>query len=262
MLSFSLTIQLTTINSADLLYSWHPEKETNLGEKSMAFSNWICSRNSKNMFVKIVHPGGHVELHDRPVLASEIIKRNPKSWICHPMIFQQPWALLPPETTLMPGQKFYIVPISTIKRLQSLTLKSSPALVHKLQKQSNLKETTTENQEGSFSNCWLFHRNSNKNSEVPYSSLRQEQNRDSQSQNDNCFTCLLTGIKINKTASRDNIVSTETRSSSNSLGSSETNLLNQKQRTMNLNETSNGVSPTRLSSFDQWHPSLESISEE
>lgn len=227
----------------------------------MAFSNWICSCNTKNMFVKIVHPGGHVELHDRPVLASEIISRNPKSWICHPTVFQQPWAILPPETTLMPGQKFYIVPISTLKRLQSLAFKSSPALVHKFQKQSILKENTAENQEGSFSNCWLFHRNSNKKSEVPYSSLRQE-NRDSRSQDENCFTCLLTGMKINKSASINNVMSTETRSSSNSLGSSETNFLNRKQKTSDLNETSTGVSPTRLSSFDQWHPSLESISEE
>lgn len=227
----------------------------------MAFSNWICSCNTKNMFVKIVHPGGHVELHDRPVLASEIISRNPKSWICHPTVFQQPWAILPPETTLMPGQKFYIVPISTLKRLQSLAFKSSPALVHKFQKQSILKENTAENQEGSFSNCWLFHRNSNKKSEVPYSSLRQE-NRDSRSQDENCFTCLLTGMKINKSAIINNVMSTETRSSSNSLGSSETNFLNRKQKTSDLNETSTGVSTTRLSSFDQWHPSLESISEE
>lgn len=230
----------------------------------MAFSNWICSRNTKNMFVKIVHPGGHVELHDRPILAAEIINRNPKSWVCHPSVFQQPWAILPPETTLMPGQKFYVVPIKTIKRLQSLAMKSSPALIHKLQKQSSLKENKTEKQEGNFSNCWLFQRNSPKNSEVPYSSLRQEENREVQSQGDNCFTCLLTGIRINKSGSGENVMSnTETRSSSSSLGSSETNFLNRNQRThVDCNETSTGVLPTRLSSFDQWHPSLESISEE
>ncbi|KAK4350210.1 hypothetical protein RND71_029523 [Anisodus tanguticus] len=214
------------------------------------------------MFVKIVHPGGHVELHDRPILAAEIINRNPKSWVCHPTVFQQPWAILPPETTLMPGQKFYVVPINTIKRLQSLALRSSPARIHKLQKQSSLKENTTDSQEGSFSNCWLFQRNSTKNLEVPYSSLRQEKNKDVQSQDEKCFTCLLTGIRINKSSSGYNVMSTETRSSTSSLGSSETNFLNRKQRTMDSNNTSMRVSPTRLSSFDQWHPSLESISEE
>ncbi|OIT40279.1 hypothetical protein A4A49_53715 [Nicotiana attenuata] len=216
------------------------------------------------MFVKIVHPGGHVELHDVPVLAAEIINRNPKSCVCHPSVFQQPWAILPPETILMPGQKFYVVPIKTIKRLQSLALKSSPALIHKLQKQSSVKENTAENQEASFSNCWLFSRNSPKNSKLPYSPLRQEENREVQSQGDNCFTCLLTGIRINKSGSGENVMSnTETRSSGSSLGSSETNFLNRNQRThVDCNETSTGVSPTRLSSFDQWHPSLESISEE
>ncbi|KAM3246453.1 hypothetical protein P3L10_008220 [Capsicum annuum] len=227
----------------------------------MAFSNWICSRNTKSMYVKIIHPGGHIELHDRPVLATEIISRNPKSWICHPTVFRQPWAILPPETTLMPGQKFYIVPIRTIKRLQSLALKSSPSLIHKLEKQSGLKENIGEHQESNLSNCWLF-RNSTKNSEVPYSHLRQENNRDPQSQDDNCFTCLLTGIKSSKSGRRDNDMSSESRSSSNTLGSSETNFLNRKQRSVDHNETSPGVSPTRLSSFDQWHPSLESISEE
>ncbi|KAJ8536195.1 hypothetical protein K7X08_034596 [Anisodus acutangulus] len=70
------------------------------------------------------------------------------------------------------------------------------------------------------------------------------------------------GIRINKSSSGDNVMSTETRSSTSSLGSSETIFLNRKQRTMDSNNTSMRVSPTRLSSFDQWHPSLESISEE
>lgn len=58
------------------------------------------------MFVKIVHPGGPVELHDRSVLAGEILLRNPSCFVAYPHVFQQPWGVVAPDTMLMPGQKF------------------------------------------------------------------------------------------------------------------------------------------------------------
>lgn len=70
------------------------------------------------MFVKIVHPGGHVELHDRPILAAELLDRNPKCCVAHPTIFQQPHAIVSPETTLLLGRKYYVVPLGTIRKLQ------------------------------------------------------------------------------------------------------------------------------------------------
>ncbi|KAF3450941.1 hypothetical protein FNV43_RR07030 [Rhamnella rubrinervis] len=47
-------------------------------KQTMVFSSWLCSSSTKYMFVEVVHRGGHVELHDRPVLAVEIMLRNPK----------------------------------------------------------------------------------------------------------------------------------------------------------------------------------------
>ncbi|OMO52889.1 hypothetical protein CCACVL1_29029 [Corchorus capsularis] len=108
----------------------------------MAFSNWICTNSTKNMFVKVVHPGGHVELHDRPVLAAEIICRNPRCVVAHPNVFQQPSAIVAPETLLMPGQKFYVVPISTIRKLQRLSNKYSPSPV----RQQTPTPTTSKSQ--------------------------------------------------------------------------------------------------------------------
>ncbi|KAG6421482.1 hypothetical protein SASPL_118035 [Salvia splendens] len=70
------------------------------------------------MFVKIVHPGGHVELHDRPILASEVLDRNPKCCIAHPTVFQQPHEVVSPETTLLLGRKYYVVPLGTIRKLR------------------------------------------------------------------------------------------------------------------------------------------------
>jgi hypothetical protein len=79
--------------------------------EAMALSSWLCSSSSKNTVVKIVFPGGHAELHDRPVSGAEVMLRNPRSCVAHPHVFQQPWAVVAPDTMLMPGQKFYVVPI-------------------------------------------------------------------------------------------------------------------------------------------------------
>lgn len=107
-----------------------------------ACSNWLCTNKSKNMVVKIVHPGGHVELHDRPILAAEIMFQNPKCYVAHPHVFQQPWATVEPETMLMPGQKFYVVPNSTLRKLQRFALKYSP--LHHLQTSSTIQEEPKE----------------------------------------------------------------------------------------------------------------------
>ncbi|KAG1335404.1 hypothetical protein COCNU_03G015230 [Cocos nucifera] len=70
------------------------------------------------MPVKIVYPGGRVELHDRPILAAEILMKNPRCCVTHPDVFRQPWAVVSPDTVLRLGQKFYVVPISTLRKLR------------------------------------------------------------------------------------------------------------------------------------------------
>ncbi|KAJ1375919.1 hypothetical protein SESBI_50491 [Sesbania bispinosa] len=71
----------------------------------MPFSSWICTNNSKTMLIRIVHPGGRVELHDRPITAAEIMCHNPRCCVAYPYVFQQPWAIVAPDTMLMLGQK-------------------------------------------------------------------------------------------------------------------------------------------------------------
>lgn len=76
------------------------------------------------MAVKIIYPGGRAEFLDPPVLASEIMAQNPKCWVTLPEVFQQPWAVLPPDTNLSPGHKFYVVPKSTVRKLRRHFLRS------------------------------------------------------------------------------------------------------------------------------------------
>lgn len=184
---------------------------------------WICFSNSKTTFVKIVHPGGHVELHDRPVLASEILNRNPRSCVAHPNIFRQPWAaVVEPETTLMPGQKFYVVPQHTLRKLQSLASESSsPGMVpveFPTPQDNSINNNNRENNEKDSTCGSLFRRNGS-----------------SKSDSDGCFgrRRLITGFTIIARSYRDD----ETKSSWSSLGSSDMKAL-RRNKSHSLDSTS------------------------
>lgn len=101
------------------LYKKQSKATLDLLQRAMYFiSSWICTKSSKNLFVKIVHPGGHVEIHDRPILAADLLSRHPKCCVAHPDVFHHPYAVVSPSATLSLGHKYYVVPIRTIKRLQ------------------------------------------------------------------------------------------------------------------------------------------------
>ncbi|PWA93065.1 hypothetical protein CTI12_AA074570 [Artemisia annua] len=67
--------------------------------------------------LKLVHPGKHVEYHRRSITASEIMKKNPRHSITRPDFFKNPDIVLSPESIMVPGQVFYIVPNTTVHRL-------------------------------------------------------------------------------------------------------------------------------------------------
>ncbi|ERN09072.1 hypothetical protein AMTR_s00163p00076040 [Amborella trichopoda] len=67
--------------------------------------------------LKVVHPGGSVEIHTRPILASQVMNRNPRHLVTRPDVFKFPWIVVDPDALLNPGHVFYIVPYRTIYRL-------------------------------------------------------------------------------------------------------------------------------------------------
>ncbi|KAK0578262.1 hypothetical protein LWI29_007672 [Acer saccharum] len=202
----------------------------------MTISSWLCTNSTKNMLIKIVHPGGHVELHDRPVSAAEIMLRNPKCIVAYPHVFKQPWAIVAPDTTLMLGQKYYVVPVNTIRKLQRQSIKNSPSLMNQ-----NQSEQPRQNEEsddhGEKEGCFT---------------------------DDNCpITCLnITGKKMkgnNYNSSED--LSNGTKSSSSS--SETTGLTRNKKKKRSNKDCITEGSPKRLSTgIDNWQPNLECITEE
>ncbi|KAK6153766.1 hypothetical protein DH2020_013405 [Rehmannia glutinosa] len=137
-----------------------------------SISSWLCTNSTKNLFVKIVHPGGHVELHDRPILAAELLNRNPKCCVAHPTVFQQPYAIVSPETTLVLGQKYYVVPLGTIRKLQ---LKYPSRVLRHNHGQNNVRTKDDDGEADWSSVCWLFRNNKKgakeKNGRLPLASL-------------------------------------------------------------------------------------------
>ncbi|KAK6911247.1 PADRE domain [Dillenia turbinata] len=78
--------------------------------------------------LKLVHPGGHVELHKEPITAAEVMNKNPRHCVTRPDVFEYPWIVVRPESILFPGSIFYIVPYHTIHRLmQSSTSQGNHA---------------------------------------------------------------------------------------------------------------------------------------
>lgn len=67
--------------------------------------------------LKLVHPGGLIEIHTVPITADEVMKMNPKHCVARPDVFKNPWLVVRPESVLKPGSVFYIVPHHTMRKL-------------------------------------------------------------------------------------------------------------------------------------------------
>lgn len=67
--------------------------------------------------LKLVHPGRHIEVHREPVTAQEVMRKNPRHCITRPDVFNFPWIVVKPESILLPGSVFLIVPNHTIYNL-------------------------------------------------------------------------------------------------------------------------------------------------
>lgn len=83
-------------------------------------ASWFsCSRSAaRGQHVKLVFPGGHVELLDRPTLAAEVMAQHPRFCVARPDVFREPaGAVTAPDTILQLGHKYYVVPSSTVRRL-------------------------------------------------------------------------------------------------------------------------------------------------
>ncbi|KAL6010642.1 hypothetical protein ACLOJK_001079 [Asimina triloba] len=67
--------------------------------------------------VKLVHAGGFVEVHRKPIYAHQVMKKNPRHCVTRPDFFEYPWIVVRPDSLLQLGSVFYIVPNHTVYNL-------------------------------------------------------------------------------------------------------------------------------------------------
>lgn len=73
----------------------------------------------KNLYVKIILAGGLVELYHGAITAGRIMEKYPGMTVARPDIFQHPnESLVRPDEELLPGEKFYLVPTTTVRKLR------------------------------------------------------------------------------------------------------------------------------------------------
>ncbi|KAI3428889.1 uncharacterized protein J3R85_008896 [Psidium guajava] len=76
--------------------------------------------------LKIVHAGGNVECYFMPIPAVRIIEKYPSFYVTRPEVFRRPWeAVVGPDETLALGEKYYLVPRHTVKKLRRRTRRPS-----------------------------------------------------------------------------------------------------------------------------------------
>ncbi|CAN6201296.1 unnamed protein product [Urochloa humidicola] len=93
-------------------------------------ASWFgCSRSAaRGQHVKLVFPGGHVELLDRPTPAADVMARHPRFCVARPDVFREPaGAVAAPDAVLQLGHKYYVVPCSTVRRLQKYSAAAAAA---------------------------------------------------------------------------------------------------------------------------------------
>ncbi|CAK9163453.1 unnamed protein product [Ilex paraguariensis] len=67
--------------------------------------------------LKLVRPGRQLEIHRDSITAAEVMRKYPRHCITRPDVFKFPWIVVRPESVLVPGRVFYIVPYRTIYHL-------------------------------------------------------------------------------------------------------------------------------------------------
>ncbi|XP_072965788.1 uncharacterized protein [Typha angustifolia] len=73
----------------------------------------------KDSVVRIVLAGGIVELYSGAVLAYSVMKKYPGLCLARPEVFKRPHvSIVSAKEKLLPGQKFYLIPKTTVKKLE------------------------------------------------------------------------------------------------------------------------------------------------
>ncbi|KAL8031134.1 hypothetical protein ABFX02_13G005600 [Erythranthe guttata] len=93
----------------------------------------------KSRALKIVHAGGHAERYYMAIPASTIIEKYPSFILARPEIFLRPWeSVVRPDEMLVPGQKYYVVPRRTVRKLRRRIKKITSIVMDPFESKSSI----------------------------------------------------------------------------------------------------------------------------
>lgn len=73
----------------------------------------------KDITVRIIHAGGRQELYKTAIPASRLMDKYPGMCVARPEVFKKPQdSILSAEEYLLPGQKYFIVPCTTVQKVK------------------------------------------------------------------------------------------------------------------------------------------------
>ncbi|KAJ9537762.1 hypothetical protein OSB04_030495 [Centaurea solstitialis] len=73
----------------------------------------------KPLILQIIHAGGRIDRYYMAFPASLIMDKYPGFVLAWPEIFRRPWdSIVPPEEMLVPGQRYFVVPVRTVRKLR------------------------------------------------------------------------------------------------------------------------------------------------
>ncbi|KAL6141354.1 hypothetical protein ACLB2K_059643 [Fragaria x ananassa] len=93
--------------------------DAKLAPASLSLDYSTVSTQSKSFLVRIVHAGGQEELFPNAVPASLLMDKYPGKCVARPDVFKKPQeSFLRPDESLLPGQKYYMIPCTTAQKLK------------------------------------------------------------------------------------------------------------------------------------------------
>ncbi|KAK9063483.1 hypothetical protein SSX86_017353 [Deinandra increscens subsp. villosa] len=84
---------------------------------------------SREFCVRVVHAGGNEDLYQNPVKVSQLVKNYPGMCFAWPEVFKNPnESVLSATDLLLPGKKYYLVPLTTLKKLKKKHAKKNNSM--------------------------------------------------------------------------------------------------------------------------------------
>lgn len=96
------------------------------GARKLAPTPTPVEEERSSTVLKIIHAGGRLEQYYMAVPAARIVDKYPSFVLARPDVFRRPWdAIVRREEILVPGQKYFVVPRRTVKKLRRQIKKPS-----------------------------------------------------------------------------------------------------------------------------------------